>query len=466
MTDASHTRLWAPTLGWDIVYAVDADSLNAALADSAPQPVALAQPAEGAEIRCEIGRWSISEGGSGPLLYLHLDIANGTLSTAAGTVAFDGHVVVAAQLALYGQAASVALRVGTGPSAQPSDAGSAAGDAGNALTVERSHFHPPLPLAQRALVEATLEDWLGAHPEHLQQVLARIDISPMESHVAHAWLRPTRVSYAYADRPGGGGVLALLAMTNDRPPPLHDNQVSAAVIPPGRTAAMLISPHLMLDWIIRPGLADLYRFGDASALVLEDDPPRLTLRSPQAIPAIVDGGQARPAELTALAVTFTGSELICDSEVRIDKDAVWDVTAVHSRHALEVEHDASGKPMVRFVEACTPTVTQTSVIKIDVVEKSRAVAGAVILVGTVLAFLVSGPLSVAILVLAATTAGIIEAVPIIEYYFDRTEPHPVDLMALNVAAPFAWDGGAAFELESVDLAESLRISGTPWSAAA
>ena len=273
------------------------------------------------------------------------------------------------------------------------------------------------------------------------------------------------VNYAYCDRnEDGDGILAVLAMTNDRPHPLHDGQVCATAIPPGLDAAFLLSPHLLLDWIIRPALASLYPIGNPADLVLEDNPPRLVLPAAIDIPAVEENGQSYPARLTKLSVVFSGNALRCESEVCLEKEALFDYTHVRSRHQLVVEHDAAGKPHILFVEAVPPVVTQSSEMKASFIRKTSNIANAVLLVGTALAFLITGPIGATIMLLSVTTYGIFRALPALEYYLDRTEPHPVDLLSLNATSVFAWAGGETFALESVSLVESLRLEGTPWSA--
>ena len=87
-------------------------------------------------------------------------------------------------------------------------------------------------------------------------------------------------------------------------------------------------------------------------------------------------------------------------------------------------------------------------------------------VGTVVAIMVGGPIAVTVMVLAVMTSGIIKIAPVLaalaHQYLSKPYVQNVDLLALNAFRPFAWHGGADFALESVDLAESLRISGSPW----
>lgn len=439
------------TLGWDLVYAVSTRVLNARLA-ATMTPAVMSTELDGDRIVGTLTRWTVVQGGSGPRLNLQVQIADGVLTEECVPTAFSGAVLVEVTLSYFFRENARALAVDI------------AGESGEPFIVHRSHFDQPLTRLQRATLETAIEIWLQAHPEFFEQALALIDISPMESEVAHSWLRPTLVNYAYCDRnEDGDGILAVLAMTNDRPHPLHDGQVCATAIPPGLDAAFLISPHLLLDWIIRPALASLYPIGNPAALALEDNPPRLVLPAAIDIPAVEENGQSYPARLTQLSVVFSGNALRCESEVRVEKEALFDYTHVRSRHQLVVEHDAAGKPHILFVEAVPPVVTQSSEMKASFIRKTSNIANTVLLVGTALAFLITGPIGATIMLLSVTTFGIFKALPALEYYLDRTEPHPVDLLSLNATSVFAWAGGGTFTLESVSLVESLRLEGNLWS---
>lgn len=440
-----------PTLGWDLVYAVSTRALNTRLA-ATMSPVDMSTELDGASVLGTFDGWSVVPGGSGPRLNLQVLITNGVLTEEGVSTPFNGSVMVEVTLSFFFRGTTQALAV------------DCAGMSGEPFIVHRSHFNEALTRLQRSTLETAIEIWLQAHPALFEQALALVDISPMESALAHSWLRPTLVNYAYCDRSEDGeGILAVLAMTNDRPRPMHDGQVCATVIPPGLDAAFLISPHLMLDWIIRPALASLYPIGNPATLVLEDNPPRLVLPAAIDIPAIEENGQSYPAQLTQLNVVFSGSTLSCESEVCVEKAALLDYTHVRSRHELVVEHDTEGKPHILFVEAVQPVVTQSSEMKESYIRKTSDIANAVLLIGTALAFLITGPIGATIMLLSVTTYGIFKALPALEYYMDRTEPHPVDLLSLNATSVFAWTGGEAFQLESVSLVESLRLAGTPWS---
>jgi len=445
----------APTLGWDLVYAVRTDCLNQKLAQCI-QPVRFEGHDDGTKVTGVIDNWKIVTGGSGAVLYLELTVSDAHVNDEKTDTSFNGSVVVDAQLAWFTKTYSASLGICTmvnsgSPVRSP-------------LTILSSDFVPDMALRHVAVVETVLQDWLRQQTGLFAQVLAQIDMSPIESTQAHSWLKPSHVSYAYTDIPGRNeGLLAVLAMTNSREAPVLNSQVMATALAPDSPAALLISPHLMLDWIIRPALEKTFHVANPAVMILEDEPPRLYLPKPVSIPDIRDGDSLWPASLTKLVIRFTGNELQCESEVCIDKQALFDYTTVSSRHVLTTETDACGKLRVLFIEACPPEVHQSTQLKDEFIREMHSEAMAVLLIGTAVAFMLTGPLSLSIMLLSCTVSGLIECIPAVEYYCDRTEPHPFDLLCLNVSQPFSWHGGEQFSLASVSLVQSLRLEGSPWS---
>lgn len=438
----------APTLGWDLVYAVESGALNEQLAKTMT-PLQVEGALDTMSLTADAIKWSIVPGGSGPVLYIQLDLANGMLKDDAQLLPFSANIVVDVQLSSFTQGERLDFKVIMASEAP--------------FTVQSSVITPAISLLHQSFIETAVQRWLRANPKYFSQVLAQIDMTPMESQLAHSWLRPTLVSYAWTDRPGkGDGVLALLAMTNGRDKPVHDNQVCATAIPEGDHAAILISPHLLLDWIIRPAMGAAYKLADLDALKLEDAPPVLRLSEPQQIPPVTDNGKNYPATLNTLSIAFTGNELQCASEVCVDKGELSEYTAVRSRHKLAVEPDAEGKPSVCFVEIVPPEMEQSTEMKESFIREARNKATATLLIGSALAFMIGGPIAVTIMLVSATTSGIFAATPAIAYYLDKTEPHPVDLLCLNATRAFNWHGGEQFFLRSVSLVESFCLSGSPW----
>ena len=454
-------RRGVPTLGWDLVYAVDIGHINARIAAAHPAPRRFSS-SYGEEITVEgtLGAWQIVPGGSGHLVFLQIPILDGSMRHADRIQTFQGSVTVSFSLEYLEETDGHTLRIRHG-----------AKNDEPAFQIERVDPGALCGLMARSLVESSLQSWLGEHDEAFTHVFATIQLEAMQTDGAHAWLKPTTISYAYADRPArGDGLLAILAMTNGRPAGHLGQQVMASAIADNQSAAMLISPHLLLDWLIRPALPLAYPGTKVEDFEFVGDFPMLQLKAPRALTIEHDDKLPAAPTLQSLTISFTGNQFVCVSETSVSDGTITEHRRVHSRQVLRMQTDAQGKRGIAFVQDGEAEVHAWTTVNPEAQAAANKAAEWVFTVGIVVSLMVTGPIAITVMAVAAVTSGLIKIAPVLaalaHEYLAKPYSQNVDLLALNAFQPFAWHGGADFALESVDLAESLRISGSPWPAGA
>ncbi|WP_176456869.1 TULIP family P47-like protein [Bordetella genomosp. 5] len=448
-------RRGVPTLGWDLVYAVEISHLNARIAAGQPAPRQFSS-AYGEEISVEgtLGAWQIVPGGGADRIFLQIPILHASMRHADRIQTFYGSVTVSVSLAYVAEAEGHTLRIRSDRD-----------DDKAAFHIERTDLGALCGLMGRSMVESSLHDWIATHAGAFRHALATIALDPPRTDAPHAWLKPTTISYAYADRPArGDGVLAILAMTNGRPGGHLKQQVMASVIADKQPAAMLISPHLLLDRLILPALALAYPGTQREDFEFVGDFPMLQLKAPRPLGVDQDDGLPAAPTLHSLTLSFTGNQFVCESETSLSDGVVTEHRRVLSRQVLRMQTDAEGRRRIAFVQEGEAEVHPWSTMHADAPSRTSPAPAWQPAMAGVVSLLVNGPVMLGGLALAALTGGLpphADAEP--------ADPScggpwglPAEPLACDASRPFAWDGSASFALKSVDLAESLRFSGTPW----
>ncbi|MFJ1298700.1 TULIP family P47-like protein [Pseudomonadota bacterium AL_CKDN230030165-1A_HGKHYDSX7] len=443
-------RRGVSTLGWDLVYAVEIGPLNARIAASHPLPRRFAS-AYGEEIAVEgtLGTWQIVPGGSGHRVFLQIPILNASMRHADRLQTFQGSVTVSFDMEYLRRADGHALRLRHGGTGRAPS-----------FRIESTELGALCGLMGRSMVESSLQEWLATHEEAFEQVFAIIETETRQAGQAHAWLRPTTISYAYTDRPTrGDGVLALLAMTNGRPGNLLAQRVMASVIADKQPAAMLISAHLLLDCLIRPALALAFPGTEADQFEFVGEFPMLQLKTPCALQFDHDTKLPDAPLLQSLTISLSGSQLVCESESSVSDGTTTEHQRILSRQVLRSQRDTDGGHRIAFAQDGDAEVHRWSTVSPTLQARN---AGWLPAVDTVVELLARAPAILTDLAMAALTC---EATPSATLVGAMAAPGPArqaDLLAREVCQPFAWHEAMAFSLKSVDLVESLRFSGSPW----
>jgi hypothetical protein len=248
----------ASTLGWDTVFAVHIADLNEVIAArrASPDGFAATDAEDGISVTGKFGTWQIAPGGSGGLLWMKVPFHD-TVVTMAGKAQppKSGTATIELRLRFLDQDAGAAA-LGAPRTLKLTVQTQAASSDERAVTI----LDPPgivydgeMPrFMEQTALETLLDIWMNSHLDEFQHVFATVDINAVAAHDGFQWLQPTHVDYAYCDLGPNDGLLAVLCMTEGRPPSGLAQQVTAAAIPAGQRAGFLISKQRLLEKLIKP----------------------------------------------------------------------------------------------------------------------------------------------------------------------------------------------------------------------
>lgn len=256
------------TGGWDTVYAVDIDAVNASLAQGFAQ-IPQTFDISGTDflpyvVQGQFAAWRVIPGGSGQLLWLQLDIASGSFTLGSGAQ------MQKASLAQVGIQVEVSLQL------IPAQAGA---------SVLKFNFHavgkpgqsqPGLvtPLNKvldphKALSKAMTDALSGLMAEFLVQNAALVTyvfatINPTNKATA-GWLEPVKSDYVYLQNNSGAAYLAILSVTSQRDIASLPRTVDTSLMATGVQGFFAISQDLFMQQVVQPLLPGVWGHGATAA---------------------------------------------------------------------------------------------------------------------------------------------------------------------------------------------------------
>src|SRR6056297_293062 len=264
--------------GWDTVFAVTLDEINAAIRSRGSSPPKLNLPAWGADkfaVTADFGDWHLSPGGDGAEICVSLPMTNlvakyqlpgkGGQPGETGEVTCDAcTLTILIRLDLSPLDDSEA----TGPDGKPL-APPANGTKRHGLKPRTASTNPqdpvaalhgfaltkPLsdPQAKDTLATALLA-WCNDNLNQFRHIFAVLDLETKVATGDFAFCKPHTSSYAYVDMPGQKtGYLGVLSMTSSDSVP-SVQQTPAQAIPDGCGAAFLISRRRFLLDMVMPAV--------------------------------------------------------------------------------------------------------------------------------------------------------------------------------------------------------------------
>lgn len=468
------TVVQVPTLGWDLVYAVRIGPINAQIAAANVSPPKFSGSIGSLSVNGQFGPWQIATGGAGAMVMLELPIASGTFADGATPpVSFSGAVTVSVMLEFRDQESGRALQIQQVTSAPGETKGAAETTPSQLFTIQNLTLTPAsgaasVDIVTQAAVQAVLQEWLTNNSQCFQHVLAVVNMGDVDPARPYSWLQPTSTAYAYVDDlTQQDGVLAILGMTNQRSPAGLDQQVSPEAVAAGRDAAVLISPYLLLDWVIRPALPSAFPGTAATDYTLSTEQPILSLGAPCQLTPFTSGGDTYTPTLQSLSVNFEGNQLQCSTETSTPVGfgvIAW--TSTQATQGVQLTTTPAGQPTLAFYDLAQPVTNTWTATDPSTQRTDDDIADALALAGMVLSMMTGGMAGFIIMVTATLLSGLIQNLPTLAAAFISQTSPSVDLLAVNATSPITWSGGTRFALTNVDLVESLRLSGTPWPAAA
>lgn len=248
----------ASTHGWDTAYGIRFSRVNAAIAaqGSSPSDFDHTQTSGGQTNRIfgTFGDWSIVDG-SGHLLEMRVPVPSFTFEPdgQAPITRSDAVALITVELEAIPQPGATsgtnhALKVKL-----PNR--SNASVSVTSFTYPGSDSDGVIPNAVRLL----LQDWMRVDENlaRFNHTFAVVNLNGKAAVRELQWVMPTTLSYGVVSRGEEDGIFAVLCMTEGNSAPA-DTIVSPDLVPPGKTAALLLSKERYLRKMVLPGLGFLF----------------------------------------------------------------------------------------------------------------------------------------------------------------------------------------------------------------
>jgi hypothetical protein len=252
-------------------------------------------------------------------------------------------------------------------------------------------------------------------------------------------------------------------MTEGDAPAALAQQVAGGVVPDGHDAALLVSSSLLLNKIIRNALPATFPGTTTADFPIASRSPSLSLANPCQLSSVDYQGQTYQPLLESFTVEFSGTQITCMSQCSIPvRIGVKAHTSVNAVQAVALATNGQGQQTLAFTEVTPPQVSHWTTTDPGADQTAEEIgAGIAVAVGLATLF-TAGIGGIFVVLCGALAGGVVAELPeLIAAWTPDTAPS-LDLMAINMTAPFAWTGGGPFSVTTADLAESLRLSGTPW----
>jgi hypothetical protein len=458
----------ATTLGWDTVFAVPVQYVNAAIAASHSSPTSFSQSNSQlqASITGTFGTWQIALGGSGEIMAMSIPISSATM-TYSGTdyplSNLTATVLVELQYVQQTAAAgSYNLVLNPAPTSSP------------AVVVETIEPQNSNSLLQ-VFLQALLGEWLNANVASFAYIFNTVNLDAQASNGDWQWMMPTTVGYSFAADPGGSldnSVFGVLCMTQHHAAPTA--AISPGVIPSGAQAGFVVDPGQYMENLLIPMLPDLFTGSSASDFSYSDGV--VTNTASLNMQAISVGGSDKATDIPVggLTIEISGSEIVVTTtnahfEYSPGIDVYLNYTAWFQ---LQLVTKSDGTHTFSFVDSTvaghtSPSYTPPQIKTAVWVTVTEVIVG-IIAAGVGVAVGAAGPFATTAMniALGVVLAMVITAVAAIPQYIEIAaeqkwdEMPSVDDMLTNITNTVSWPGGTVFTVTSAQFNDSLQLGGS------
>ena len=466
----------ADTFGWDVVNAVNRQTINSAI--KAAQPAALSFQQDlgnGYQISGKFGAFEIVPNGSGENLTFSAAITEGKLEFGGQTYDISPSSVEIEVVLEY---------VPPIPASPVTPSTSGTDHQLRINGTNRRGQLPPisvlgvsytgstkLPSFVSSLAVGALQDWFNSNGDKLASIsLATVTLNKEAS--TYPWLRPTAASYAYLDGDSDqDGVLAVLAMTQGHDSSDLFHNLAPGVIPSGSNSGLLISTPQFVKNAILPGLPQAFVEANVDDFEIVGDGDEIRLKPGKRLqldPMQVDGeGQYYVVYVESFDLVVENEQIVTSMEAKTNIDLGVDLYVdVKTYQGIKVVRKTDGSLTLGYTE------TRNTIITHRIHNSTGADIGKVLL--TVILSLaggISGALAkevaqkIVIFILAAIIKGAVAAaqaiVPdVIEKGVEAAMPPLSDMLAaVNGAVVWAGEDGDQFTVNGARLNGSLQFYG-------
>jgi hypothetical protein len=475
------------TLGWDTVFAVQANKVNDHFAASNLYPKDFSGTFNGslysATITGNFGAWTIALGGSGAIVNLSIPVASGTMAIKNGN-----------NFALAGATLFVEVKLNYLPQPNQGTKGTPnnlqvankpmneTGHVAEVIQVKIPNQTDPTVLAA---VQGCFQDFFDKNLARVSYVFNTVNLNAVADTAAFQWLKPTTTEYAYFEPANATSldqaVLGVLCMVNNDSPGNNTNEMAPGAIPQqngvSSEAGFSINNQLFLRQMVLPVLPASFNANNAALIgpdffTITNNDTEIVNTRPIPMRPVVYGGLPYYPECKTFKLTLDTTELQIYTLVHVNIspgiDAYVEQTAYYKP---SVKTDSKGNQFLDFVKSRDPDPPhqwQTVATGIIITEIIVGVIGAffaawgfvfletvdAIIFAILIALLFGIAAAIPQLIKEIASQGVIGKLPVI-----------ADLAA-NATSEVKWTGGHDFRIAFVQLNGTFQMAGAAFPAKA
>lgn len=453
------------TFGWDTVFAVRIENVNAAIAARHVSPAGFRHTdPDDPNVFCagQFGDWEIVRGGDGDGVNVRLPLRDIT-GASKGTTGYSSYRC--AQAALVVTVRLHFVETADGPSKQHLTVRPTAvsTDVPVVQTYSADFTQAPVnpPFAVYA-IQAAVISWCTDNLAEFGYVFAVADLADEADTGAWSFLKPNQVSYAYVDGPDDADAyLGVLAVTGSTDTGKLQQVLDTRVVAAGEEGAFVISRQLLLRDLILPNLGTLWTDFTPNKAVFTDNALALAANTTVTLPATDYQGTTYHPVLKEFSFTCEGEQITVAAYTEtVTQEGVTAWCRTTARYTIVRGTNSSGQVTLAYQQLGDPTVSHGHYID-ESVEITDIILGIVLGVAlAVVVVLTGGAAAVVIAIVGALVVGLISLSPQIAGLVEDGDAPAIDMLQDNIYAPMVWTDSRDFTVSSVTLDGSLRLGGS------
>ena len=465
----------ADTYGWDTVFAIRVDDVNASIVRAKSSPTSFSgtgtDPLSSTEFSLSgtFSDWQITLGGSGILIHMATPVTTMKVKSASAEFQFsDGEFVIEVRLDYLPHTDTPVNSTGTFHNLVIKQK-TAEND--EVVTVISSRFAEANYDNFKTDIEAAITEWFDQHLNDFVHVFATVNLNRVADKGQFAWILPTMTSYAYIDgETVDDSILGILCMTQGRSAEGLLPEVSPNAIPDGSRAGFLISPERFLKELVLPTMPNVFPGSHPDAFDIGPDNRSIVLKNNQPLQLDVEHeGKPYPTLLQRVEISTTPGQITMDVQSMVEPS--WEIYSYSHNvnsyditlHTIQTGENA-GQQTLFYVTPPPPyapveehwTVVGPGAQFVEAIQKI-IVALLAIVVGIVTdgAGFVVGALILGVL------SGVASEIPNIIAAANTDDAPPIGMLRFNCIDPIRWADQADFTLDQAAMNLSLQLGGTP-----
>jgi hypothetical protein len=473
--------LKADTYGWDTVFAIRIDDVNASIARAKSSPTVFSASTKDPHTQIEVdingnfGDWEITLGGSGKLIHMKTPVTSlvakgkkpdGTpITFAYGAGSFEIEV----ELEYIPQETPPPNSTGIFHDLKVKHTGATADE--QVVTVLGAYNFGNSTDGSNTPFDAVSDDvctamqtWFNANLIDFTHVFTTVNLNRDADKGQFKWLLPTTTSYAYID--GGttdDSVLGVLCMTDNRSADGLVQEVSPNAIPSGSRAGFLIAPERFIEEMLLPSMPLVYKGATSSDFKLRTDETGLILsKGAVTIDSLKDDdGKSYKTELKNFELSTTNQALSIDATTKVEvSPGIHAYSHNMASFGLTLHTLPDGTETIYYVAVGKPVIEhwteESEGVKITKILEGIAAALITVAIGV----LTDGAGFAIAAVVMGTLAGVASKVPDIIAAANTDASPSVSLLTFNAVDPIQWTDQKDFNLDQVSLNYAVQMGGT------